>query len=116
MSNVFLIGCGASLGAVLRYLLTTLYKSWRSYRNFPFATLLINLTGSFVLGWLLKIGLSTNWAAFLTTGLLGGYTTFSTFNTELVGMIDEKRWRNMIEYLLLSAIGGPAFAMLGLMI
>lgn len=108
-------GCGAMVGALLRYFLTVMYK--RLHWDWPLATLLINLSGAFLLGLLTHhyIGnhtLMTFWGV----GVLGGYTTFSTFNTELVALINEHRWAALWMYLLLSYCGGIALAFLGLSI
>ena len=107
------VGCGAALGAVLRYLLTTLWKRQRI--DWPLATLVINLSGAFVLG-ILTGHLVPGSAAmtFWGVGVLGGYTTFSTFNTELIAMIDERRWDAFAAYLLLSYGGGLLLAWLGM--
>lgn len=109
------VGCGAAIGAIIRYVITTLFK--RLKFDWPLATLLINLSGSLLLGILshLLIGnpaLLTFWGV----GVLGGYTTFSTFNTELVSLIDERRWRDCVLYLVLSYGGGCALAFLGMVI
>ena len=56
----------------------------------PRATFLINMTGAFCLGLIFAIGLDKNIYTFLGTGVLGGYTTFSTLNKELVGLRKDK--------------------------
>ncbi|KRL63934.1 CrcB family protein [Lactobacillus psittaci] len=77
---MILAGIGASIGAVIRLFLTRHIKS----DKFPLATLIINLSGAFLLGLLFGLGLTKTSYLFLGTGLLGGYTTFSTLNKELV--------------------------------
>lgn len=107
------VGCGSALGALLRYWLTVWWKKRRI--DWPFATLLINLTGALALGGLTGHLLATgSTMLFWGTGLLGGYTTFSTFNTEMVAMIDEQRWGSLLSYALLSYGGGIAAAWLGM--
>ena len=112
---MMIVGCGAMIGAVIRYWITSIYK--RMQWNWPFATLLINLSGAFLLG-LLTNHFANNQMAinFWGVGVLGGYTTFSTFNTELLVLIDEHRRFTMGLYLLLSYVGGITLAFLGLMI
>lgn len=107
------VGCGSALGALLRYWLTTLWK--KRHIDWPLATLLINLTGALALG-LLTGHLAATGSAMLFwgVGLLGGYTTFSTFNTELVAIIDEHRWVSLIIYLFLSYAGGLLAAWVGM--
>ena len=112
---MMIVGCGAMIGAVIRYWVTNIYK--RMQWDWPLATLLINLSGAFLLG-LLTNHFANNQMAinFWGVGVLGGYTTFSTFNTELLALIDEHRWFTMGLYLLLSYVGGIALAFLGLKI
>lgn len=112
---MLLVGCGAMIGAVIRYLITSFYKQFKV--DWPFATLLINLSGALLLGMLTK-HYATNpvLMSFWGVGILGGYTTFSTLNTELVSLIDEQRWKDLVIYLLLSYIGGIGCALLGLIL
>lgn len=111
MTEMLLIGFGASLGASLRWILTLTWKRW-GRSGWPIATLFINLTGSFLMGWLAKLAMSLR--LFLTTGLLGGYTTFSTFNTELLVMLDEGKTARWWGYVLISVLGGLGLAWLGM--
>jgi CrcB protein len=71
-----------AVGAVLRYLVDRLVQT-RIESDFPYGTMVINVTGSLVLGFLagsaLHHGVSATWLAVLGTGLIGAYTTFSTF-------------------------------------
>lgn len=57
MTEMLLIGLGASLGAVLRWILTLTWKKW-GRSDWPIATLFINLTGSFLIGWLSNIAMT----------------------------------------------------------
>lgn len=109
------VGLGAALGAVIRYVITTWWKKLRI--DWPLATLFINITGSFLLGILTK-SFASNPSIMLLfgIGLLGGYTTFSSFNVELVSMIDEKRWETFAVYFGLSYLGGVIAAICGMMI
>jgi CrcB protein len=106
-------GCGAALGALLRYFLTQLWKQRQI--DWPLATLLINITGTLLLG--LLTGHLTNGSSqmlFWGSGVLGGYTTFSTFNTEMISLLDEHRWGTFASYFILSYGGGILAAWLGL--
>jgi CrcB protein len=88
------------LGAVLRYLIGRAVP--RPASGFPRATLLINVSGAFLLG--LATGLAVahlvpeEWKAIVCTGLLGGYTTFSSASTETVDLIHQKRWALALLY------------------
>ncbi|CCI82715.1 fluoride efflux transporter CrcB [Lactobacillus hominis] len=105
MITALYIGLGASLGAISRYAITNFGKKHFSH-VFPFATLLINLSGAFILGFLFAKQVSPVIYAFLGTGILGGYTTFSTLNTELIGQLKDKKIRRFLLYLILSYAGG----------
>lgn len=93
--NFLLAGIGASIGAMLRYAITNYGKKhWEwignKFSNLPTPTLLINLTGALILGLIFGIGANTFIYALLGTGVMGGYTTFSTMNTELVELYKSK--------------------------
>lgn len=98
------VGLGASLGALLRFEVTTFFKL-HGWDHFPWATLLLNLSGAFLLGILVGRGLRTGWYVFFGTGLLGGYTTFSTFQTELFGLLHSGRYVAGLGYFLMSICG-----------
>lgn len=85
-----LIFLGGGLGANLRYW----FGGWVQTRlgpEFPYGTLVVNATGSFVLGFVmgaaLRTDLAPNWRLFLAVGVLGGYTTFSTFSYETLQLV-----------------------------
>jgi fluoride exporter len=90
------IGVGAFLGANLRYLLQT----WATNRwgpGFPYGTLVINVSGSLALGFFItlatqRMAVSPEWRAFVTVGLLGGFTTFSSFSVETLNLMQTGRW------------------------
>ena len=101
---MIITGIGAAIGALVRYNLTAFIKG-KLGTNFPIATLIINLTGAFLLG----IVKDTEVALLVGTGILGGYTTFSTYNVELLTLLRNKAWA----YFVLSGIFGPVAAFLG---
>lgn len=116
--NLLLAGLGASCGAILRYVLTNYGKGhweWigKRFLNLPIPTLVINLSGAFILGFIFAIKVSTFCYAFLGTGVLGGYTTFSTLNTELVGLYHSKNYRGLTLYIIFSYLGGLLCLFLG---
>ncbi|MFO7766420.1 MAG: fluoride efflux transporter CrcB [Pelovirga sp.] len=87
------IGVLGGLGCVTRYLLT-LWTQHLAGRDFPYGTLLINVTGSFLLGLLLTMGVrqfpvSPDFRLGLSVGFLGGFTTFSTFSYQTLVMLEE---------------------------
>lgn len=121
MLKFLLIGMGGFAGANLRYLLQ-LWTTTHWGLRFPYGTLIINVTGSFVLGFFLtliteRISVSPNWRYLIAIGLLGGYTTFSSFTVEAIGLLESGRWAAGLTYVggsvilaLLAAFAGVALA------
>jgi len=102
------VGAGGALGSVGRYALTYLIQS-RSPSPFPSATLLINVTGSLLLGFIMRYAADTSAISvearlLLTTGFCGGYTTFSTFSYETVRLIEDGDYRRAAAYAALSLV------------
>jgi CrcB protein len=112
--NFLLVGLGGALGSMVRYaaylLLTT--------KSFPFATLSVNIIGSFIIGLVLALSLKdenflNNWKLFLATGICGGFTTFSAFSAENVVLLqNEKYWLALI-YITVSIVAGIGAAWFG---
>ncbi|HVX38347.1 MAG TPA: fluoride efflux transporter CrcB [Gemmatimonadaceae bacterium] len=96
MRNALYVAIGAAIGGVARYLLAAFVQE-RAGLDFPFGTLLINITGSFLLGFLIRItadsaAVTPEFRLLLTTGFCGGYTTFSTFSYETAGQIQRAEY------------------------
>lgn len=86
-STLFAVFIGGGLGSVARWLLAIKFNGMNA--SFPFGTLLANLIGAFVIGGALAYFLrhptiEPHWRLFITTGLCGGLTTFSTFSAEVI--------------------------------
>ncbi|GIP40887.1 putative fluoride ion transporter CrcB 1 [Paenibacillus sp. J31TS4] len=113
-----LVGLAGALGALLRYALGAgVLLIWGS--PYPLATFAANLGGSFVLGWLTGRAASRPaWPAWvmpvLGTGLIGAFTTFSTFSVETLALWREGHAGTAVLYSLLSIWGGLALAWLGM--
>jgi CrcB protein len=111
------IGVGAfgAIGAYARFYVGDVVTSRRP-SDFPFGTFVVNLTGGFVLG--LLTGLAVHGDALLVfgTGLLGAYTTFSTWMVEAQRLGEDGGWATMWLYLLGSMLAGLATTGLGWLI
>ena len=105
------VALGAGLGASVRYLMTQVLKS--RARVFPWATFIINITGALLLGFLHSKITSSHILLLLGTGFLGGYTTFSTFQVELVTLVNNRKQKMMPIYLSLTVICGILAAYCG---
>ncbi|RBP64220.1 camphor resistance protein CrcB [Brevibacterium sanguinis] len=91
MSVLLALSLAGGLGAAVRFLLDEAIRS-RLSSTFPWATFVINLTGSFALGILLSTThLDPLWVRILGTGLLGGYTTLSTASVDVVRLLLARR-------------------------
>jgi fluoride exporter len=109
------VGIGGVIGAVLRFLI---YQWFLLAGNIPImGTLFVNLSGCFFLGCLQGLARTyhlPNWiVAGIGTGLIGAYTTFSTFSVEVITYFKQGIILLPIMYLLVSSIGGYLFVYLG---
>jgi CrcB protein len=117
MQTFLFISIGAVLGANARYWFT----NWAAHRwagEFPIGTALINLSGSFLLGFLLamaaeRLEINERLAALLIVGFLGSYTTFSTYTIDSVQMMLNGRWTLGLANLIGGALIGGLAAVLG---
>lgn len=109
MKSLLLIGSGSFLGGISRYLLSVFIHT-KSATSFPIGTLGVNITGCFIIGLVFglvqKHNLTDNWQLFLMTGILGGFTTFSSFSNETFLMLKNGLWANAILYVVLSILVG----------
>jgi CrcB protein len=90
MFNYFMVAIGGALGSVARFWISTIVAE-RVTETFPLGTLIVNVTGSFVIGLLAALLRSTNahnsTRALLMTGVCGGYTTFSSFSLQTLQLL-----------------------------
>ncbi|MFN8487519.1 MAG: fluoride efflux transporter CrcB [Caldilineaceae bacterium] len=95
MNKFLLVGAGGFVGAIARYWLGTYIQAVSQGAAFPYATLLINVTGCLVIGFLAHLALHNimglEMRLLLITGFLGAYTTFSTFGNETVLLIQSNK-------------------------
>jgi CrcB protein len=117
MSVYLWVALGSAAGGVLRLAIGTFIQQ-RTGSTFPVGTLLVNATGSFALGFLLRYALATpavspELRALLATGLCGGFTTFSTFSYEAAALLEDGDYQRAAWYVALSLVLGLACAFLG---
>ena len=93
MTRFLLICLGGAVGTGARYL-TAVWASSSFGPAFPAGTLIVNILGSFLLGFLMGVSplFSANVRLMLTTGVMGGFTTYSTFNYETTNYFREGAW------------------------
>jgi fluoride exporter len=115
MSSLGLVMLGGALGAGARYL-TSLAAAAMWGATFPWGTLAANLIGGFLMGLLIGGPLSAqpHWVAFLGIGVLGGFTTFSSFSLETLRMLERGAWVEAGLYIGASVIGAIAACAAGM--
>ncbi len=93
MKQIIYVGIGGFIGASIRYVITkqsaNLFNS-----SIPLGTLIVNVVGGFLIGMIMELSASTDFISpnlklFLTTGIMGGLTTFSTFSYETISLIND---------------------------
>jgi len=114
LTAILAVGSGGFVGAVLRYVINNLVGK---FGNFPLSTLIVNISGSFIMGILTAIFLhfSSNEQIklFLTTGLLGALTTYSTFAIESFVLFEDKYFFLFVFNLFLNLFGSIIAAGIG---
>ena len=105
MKLLLLIGVGGAAGAIFRFLLSRSLQAIAPF-VFPIGTLAVNVLGSFCIGFLSVLLLKGEMRALLLVGLLGGFTTFSTFSLETLELWESGAGVRSVFYLLLSVAGG----------
>tara|TARA_Y100001970_G_scaffold276610_1_gene379532 strand:+ start:1908 stop:2288 length:381 start_codon:yes stop_codon:yes gene_type:complete len=117
--NLLLVAIGGSIGASLRYFAYLIFKTY-IFSNYLFlSTLFVNIFGSFLIGFLITMMENKNLSPdfikyFLIIGVLGSFTTFSTFSLESVDLILSKKFIQAFSYMFLSLLLCLLFTFLGL--
>lgn len=104
LKNIIYVACGGALGSVIRYLFSWLL----GITNFPFATLFINVSGSFFIGWLMSYFLKhqppQSFEMLLIIGFCGGFTTFSAFSYQTMMLLQQQKIVLALLYVALSIV------------
>lgn len=109
MFNTLLIFIGAGIGGVLRYWIANLVYLFTG-NDFPYGTLIVNVSGCLLMGILFVMvmermdSIAPQLRALLLIGVLGGYTTFSSFSIETINLIENGDWLKASLYILSSVI------------
>ena len=96
MHKMILVGLGGFIGAVLRYLISGCIQNLTQSVAFPYGTLAVNITGCFLIGILSHLvesqaGITVEMRLLLIIGLLGSFTTYSTFSNETMNLLQDQR-------------------------
>lgn len=96
--SIFLVAIGGAGGCILRFLAIKAVVRLNP-TNFPLGTMVVNILGSFIIGYILtKYGSVGTARAFLVTGMLGGFTTFSAFSWDMMGLLNRGQYGLMALY------------------
>ena len=118
MNQALAIAAGGAIGALLRFWVSTGVYAMLG-RGFPYGTLAVNVLGSLLMGYLYivmidRMALAAEWRAFALVGLLGAFTTFSTFSIETLVLIEQADYAKAFANVLLSVLACVAAAFLGM--
>jgi CrcB protein len=118
MNMILAVAAGGALGSVARYLVGLQAARWLGV-SFPWGTLAVNLAGSFAIGVIAEAvlrgwAIAPEWRAFLTVGILGGFTTFSAFSLDVANLIERGALGAAAVYVAASVVGSIAGLFAGL--
>jgi CrcB protein len=111
--NIALVGIGGAIGSMLRYICGVFIK----HNSFPFATLTVNIIGSFIIGAVMAMAAKQanfgDWRLFLATGICGGFTTFSALSWETLQLVQQQRFLLALSYAAVSFVAGLVAVFIG---
>ena len=118
MINILLVGIGGALGSIFRYLLGTWTQTASRSIDFPYGTLAVNLIGCFVIGFLSQLAeargaFTSESRALVFVGVLGGFTTFSSFGNDTVNLLRDGETFNALANVGTNVILGLMLVWLG---
>lgn len=108
LTQLALVAGGGAVGSVLRFITSSSVQRFTN-TDFPFGTLSVNVIGSFVMGFLYiflveRSSMSMEWRALLLIGLLGGFTTFSSFSIETMNLLEQALFGKMVINIVASVV------------
>jgi len=101
LTNIFLVGFGGFIGSILRYLASGYVQQSTKSIDFPYGTLAVNVIGCFVIGFLAQLAegrgaFTSESRLFVFVGILGGFTTFSSFGNETLNLARDSQMMNAL--------------------
>ena len=120
IKHILLVGLGGSMGSIARYLCQRWFAASFTH-SFPWGTFTVNVVGCLLIGIFWGLSFKTfesneSWKLFLMTGLCGGFTTFSAFTLEGIGLLKEQKLALFFVYVGASVLIGLAATYLGMKI
>jgi len=120
MKNILLVGLGGGIGSIARYLSQRWFAANFAYA-FPWGTFAVNVAGCLLIGLLWGVNIRSaevheGWKLFLMTGLCGGFTTFSAFTMEGIGLVRDQKIALFFIYIAASVITGLLATYIGIQI
>ena len=117
MKIILLVGLGSFIGGIARYLVSFFIQN-KFLSTFPYGTLAVNIIGCFLIGIIYGFSdrgsLNVEWRLFLATGIMGGFTTFSSFSNETVSMLRDAQYWQAFSYVGVSILIGLAATFAGI--
>ena len=119
MNKILLVIAGGALGSLLRYMTSDLMQKYYQ-GGFPIGTFTVNIIGSFIIGILWSIAeimnLSMSFRLFIFVGILGGFTTFSSFSIESINLIRDNHFKIALLYINATNVIGIAISFEGIFV
>jgi CrcB protein len=118
LQHLLIIGIGGFIGAIFRYLISGVVQDFSKSIHFPYGTMSVNLLGCFIIGLLIHLveyrGMfSPEVRLFVFLGLLGSFTTFSTFALETNSLLNDVQWLQGFTNILVTNVLGLAMVFAG---
>lgn len=120
LRSILIVGLGGFIGSALRFLVTRWFQM-QDVSTFPWGTFTVNIVGSFVIGLIFGLSersniLTPEWRLFLTVGICGGFTTFSSLSNDAFILLQGREFLSVSLYITLSFFLGLVAVFLGRLI